>query len=377
MRLLVFSIVLFIYSAVYSQENILKIQLPKSKTPEEIQVISTEDKFLLAYKAGYVTPRSQPYNFYWVDKQGTVSEADYPELRGKLIAGITQDSVHSYFYYLDGDKKSIVVNAIRENRLTGEKKACDPLVIEGKLLGVTSDKNRLIVYSFEKKAYQLRITEKVNDAPANERLFNLSFDFSKFANSDIAFIPEGAVIGASQASARVKIFIRSPNILIIWDDPFEEYSPSPQNIYKTVLININTRTGELSNKMVPEMSKGNFRSFLLSKYLFRVVAWAGDFTLQMFDMEKGELLNSKTLLYDKKYKENFVFLREGRDNTISKEETLRQMMDVSHMCDPFVVAQEDPLSDQGFIVTWGTYYNGKGTFGPTALGVQGLIIMAG
>ncbi|HEU5148504.1 MAG TPA: hypothetical protein VFT90_17375, partial [Chryseosolibacter sp.] len=231
-------------------------------------------------------------------------------------------------------------------------------MIEGKLLGVTSHKNRLIVYSFEKKTYQLRITEKVNDAPASERLFNLSFDFSKFSNSDIAFVPEGAVIGASQASARVKIFIRSPNILIVSDDPFDEYSPSPQNIYKTVLININTRTGELSNRMVPEMSKGNFRSFPLSKYLFRVVAWAGDFTLQMFDIENGELLNSKTILYDKKYKDKFVFFREGRDNTISKEETLRHMMDVSHMCDPFVVAQEDPLSDQGFVVTWGTYYNG-------------------
>lgn len=244
------------------------------------------------------------------------------------------------------------------------------------MIGITGNESSVFIYSFEKKTYRLKVTEKLNDKIVNERLYGLSFDLSKFKTSDIAFVPEGSIIGAAQASARVKVFAGPEHVKIIVDDPYDEYALSVQNNYKTILIDIDTKTGAVLNKMIPEMSKGNFRSFPLSKHLFRTVVWGDDFTLQMFDLEKRQFVNSKKIVNDRKYKDQKVFFREGSQNSISQAESLSHMIKVSRLCVPFVLAEKDPQSDSGVVVTWGTYYNGRGVQAPILPGAMGLMIMA-
>ncbi len=373
--ILTLSIVFLVISLSYGQKNIIKIPLPEKKDPDAIQVINFADELFVGYKIEYPNSKTKPYYFYWADKFA-FREVDFPELNGKVISAITRDSLHTYFHYVEEDNKLISLGAIKENRLTGKKESCAPTTVDGSLLGITGNEDRIFIYSFEKKTYRLRVTEKVNDKVVNEKFYGLSFDFSKVKSSDIAFIPEGSVIGVAQASARIKIFISSDHARIVFDDPFNEYAPEPQNNYKTILIDINMQTGVVSNKMITETTKGNFRSFPLSKYLIRTVAWGNDFTLQVFDMEKGAFINSKKIVNEKKYKEQMVFLREGLKNTISRTENLWNMIKVSGLCVPFVLAEKDPQTDNGLLITWGTYYNDRGMLGPLGGGVMGLVIMA-
>lgn len=368
------SLALLVFFTSYGQHNITKFRLPDHKEADAIQVINFGDELFVGYKIQYPKPKTKPYYFYWIS-EGAVHEVDFPELNGKLISSITRDSLHNFFHYVEEENKLISLGTIKENRLTGKREACAPTTVEGRLIGITGNENTVFIYSFEKKTYQLKVTEKLNDRIVNERLYGLSFDLSKFKPSDIAFVPKGSVIGAAQASARVKVFVGPEDVKIIMDDPYDETALPVQNNYKTVLIDIDTKTGAVLNKIIPEMSKGNFRSFPLSKYLFRAVAFGNDFTLQMFDMEKRQFVNSKKIVNDKKYKGQKVFFREGSKNRISQTESLSNMIQVSWQCVPFVLAENDPQSDSGVVVTWGTYYNGRGVQAPVMPGGLGLMIM--
>jgi hypothetical protein len=363
-------------STSFSQEKIIKIQVPEKKTPEEIQIINFEDELFVTYKIDYLNPKTKPYFFYSIDKEGIHHETDFAELNGKIISSITSDSLQNYFHYIEDDNKSISLGAIKRDRLTGKKTSCAPTTIDGRLLGITANEERLFIYSFEKKTYQLRVTEKINDKLVTEKLYPLSFDFSKFKRNDIAFIPEGSVIGAEQASVPVKIFVGSNYVRIVFDDPFNEFAPVPQNNYRTILIDINTKTGDILNRSIVETSKGNFRSFPLSNYLTRAVVWGNDFTLQVFDIKKGKLVNSKKIVNEKTNKDQMVFFREGNKNIISRNENLFHMIKVAPLCVPFVLAEKDPLTDNGLLVTWGTYYNSRGAMGPGMGGPAGLLVMA-
>ena len=359
----------------YGQHSITKIPLPDKQEADAIQVINFGEELFVAYNLKFPKPKTNPFHFYWVT-EGLVEEVDFPELKGKLISCITRDSLHNYFHYFEEENKLISLGVIKENRLTGKKETCSPTTVDGRLIGITGSKERVFIYSFEKKAYSLKVTEKVNDKIVNESLYGLSFDLSKFKGSDIAFVPEGSFIGTAQASARIKVFAGPEHIRITFDDPFDEHASSLQNNYRTTLVDINTRTGAVSNKMFTEASKGNFRSFPFSKYLFRTVMWGKEFTLQMFDVEKGELVSTKKIVNDKKYKEQKVFLREGLRNRISQTETLSNMIQSSWACVPFVVVDKDVQTDSSAIVTWGTYYNGHGVQALPLPSVMGLMIMA-
>ena len=369
------SVALLVFFTSYGQHNIIKFRLPDHKEADAIQVINCGDELFVGYNIEYPRPKTKPYYFYWVS-EGAVHEVDFPELNGKLISSVTRDSLHNFFHYVEEENKLISLGAIKENRLTGKREACAPTTVDGRLIGITGNENSVFIYSFEKKTYHLKVTEKQNDKVVNERLYGLSFDLSKFKTSDIAFVPEGSVIGAAQASARVKVVVGREHVRIIMDDPYDEHALSVQNNYKTVLIDIDTKTGAVLNKMIREMSKGNFRSFPLSKYVFRTVVWGNDFTLQMFDMEKRQFVNNKKIVNDKKYKDQKVFFREGSQNRISQTESLSHMIQVSGMCVPFVLAEKNPQSDSGVVVTWGTYYNGRGVQAPLLPGAMGLMIMA-
>lgn len=359
----------------YGQHNITRIPLPDREKADNIQVINFEKELFVAYKVEFPKPKTNPYHFYWV-REGLVEEVDFPELNGKLISSVTRDSLHNYFHYFEEKNKSISLWGIKENRLTGKKEISSPTTIDGRLIGITGSRERVFIYSFEKKAYRLKVTEMVNDKIVNESLYGLSFDLSKFKGSDIAFIPEGSFIGTTQASAPIKVFAGPEHVRITFDDPFDEFASSPQNHYKTTLVDINTQTGTVSNKMITEASKGNFRSVPFSKYLFRTVMWANELTLQMFDVEKGELVSTKKIVSDKQHKDQKVFLREGLRNRISQNETLSNMIHSSWACVPFVVADKDVQTDSSAVVTWGTYYNGRGALPLPSPNVIGLVIMA-
>lgn len=359
----------------YAQHNITKIPLPDRKEADDVQAINFGKELFVSYRIKFPKPKTNPFHFYWVS-EGVAEQVDFPQLEEKLISCITRDSLHNYYHYFEKKNKFISVGAIKEKRSTGEKETCAPTTVDGRLIGIIASKDRVFIYSFEKKAYTLKVTEKVNDKVVNERLYGLSFDLSKFKVSDIAFVPEGSFIGTSQASARVKVFAGPQHVRITFDDPFDEHAPSPQTNYKTTLVDINTQTGVVSNKMFIEASKGNFRSFPFSNYLFRTATWANEFTLQMFDLEKGQLVSTKKIVYDKKYDDQNVFIREGAKNRISQTETLSNMVNVSWACVPFVVVDKEAQADSTAIVTWGTYYNDRGIQPIPFANMTGLMIMA-
>lgn len=341
-----------------AQSPVYKIPLPAKKYPIDLQVAKADSGLFVSFKLSYAGYGANLYKTYLIKRDGTLCETNVPELEDKLVVGITSDSNFRYYHYIERQKKLFVLGALKENLSTGEKLLSPSTIVANSILGFTCNDTSLTVYSYEKKSYTLQVTVKTNETVASQSNYNLSFDFSRFRNSDVCFLPEGTAIEADQAIAHVKMFVNRDHITLVHDDPYREMSNGVQNFFKTVVIDIDCKSGEILNRMIPETSRSQFRSYAFDKHLYKIVSEADAFSLHVFDIETGALLYQKKIGSSASEKGYPVYQKNQDPNFSStKTITLEEMTKTAWLCVPYVIVQEG--EDSNVVITLGTFLNEK------------------
>jgi hypothetical protein len=351
-------IFLFLAKPLTAQRVVAEIDIPKGmgNDPRELQVLALQDSLFFAYENAFTKKGYKPFNSLLILPTDEIKTLPYDLLEGKILCGVVNDHGEKLFYFLQAERKSIVLKGARVSLRTDAVTVLpESLELRGSLIGTDVRDNFLFIYAFEKKTFKLKVTKVSAFSVIEEKEFPISVDFSRFKHSEISFLPENVPIGSGQASAKVKVLLQGENIAIVVDEPFDEYLET-HKFFKTTVIRINTMNGEVRNRLFLEPSEWKFRSAISNDYLFRVVAAEG-FVFQIFDLKNGNPIFSKVFPADNSTKEITSYFREGRANRIAQEKVYN-LASAMGVAIPYVVTYDDKIQGK-LIVLCGTYYDAK------------------
>jgi hypothetical protein len=371
--LVVLQFVLF-YS-VQAQRTHAEFPIPNGSSPREVQCVAMHDTLLVTYQFAPPGPAGYPlFNSLLVLPDGTITKPKLDQLRDKILCGIEDNGANRLLYFLTESRKGISLGALNVTA-TMQKPIVigDTLLANGRLIGSDIRNNDLYLYTFEKDSYLFNVIRINQLKVVEEKKYKLSFDLSQFNPAQIAFIPEGVLPGAEQASAKVKIMLQDDYINLIVDECHDQYNEKLR-LYKTTVVHINTHTNETSIHVYTEDTPRKFRSFLVGNYLFRAIHYFDAFNLQVFDIRSNREVYHEMLVADKAANEILVYFREGKANRIDTLETLYYTIGASPMCEPFIIVQNDDAASN-YKITWGTYFNGKGIAPLVMANPAGLMVM--
>ena len=327
--------------------------------PKDIQCMAVRDSIFLSFRSGdNVFTR-------WVLPDGKIVDAWLTGLKDKLLCGITAHNNRlKTFYFVEQEKHNIVIKALRTDQANNSNAFLPgQLELSGIFIGSYTEGENLLVFSFEKKKFQLRVTTVNRLRISEDRLYAISFDPGRYKSAQMTLIRDGSVLGSVQALARVKIFIRSGEISIVVDDE-EPYLNEQYHLHGTTLIRLNKASGETNIKFFMDSTDYSFSSFLLDSYLFT----ARRKDISIFDVNTGKLLQTIDIGLDKSMKERLIFIKKGNSNRIWKNEPLYAAKRKPGR--PYIVVNKDTLQNS-YVLTWGVYEDERGMIMP-AMGPAGL-----
>lgn len=373
-RILSVCVFLFLTKTLTAQRVVAEIDIPKGmgNDPHDLQVLALQDSLLFAYENVSIKKGYKPFNSLLILPTDEIKTLSYDLLEDKILCGVVNNSGEKLFYFLEEERKSIVVKGARINFKTDAVTLVpESLELRGSLIGTDVRDNFLFIYAFEKKTFKLKVTKVSGFSVIDEKEFPLSVDFSRFKSSEISFVPTNVPVGSEQASTKVKILLEGENIAIIVDEPFDEYLETRQ-LLRTTVIRINTITAEIKNRLFVEPTERKFRSTISKNYLFRAVAGNSDYALQVFNLNNGNPILSKVFRKDNSTKEIVSYLREGRANRI-RQEKLYNLVSTAPLTTPYVVTYNDQITGK-LIVLCGTYYDTKNVLISQPFDVVGIMV---
>jgi hypothetical protein len=366
---------LVFFCSVQAQRIHAEFAIPNGSIPLELQCIAMHDTLLVTYQSAPPGPGGYPlFNSFLVLPDGATTKLKLDLLKDKILCGIENNGTNKLLYFLSESRKGISLGALKTTAMLEKPTVIgDTLLSNGRLIGNDVRDNDLYLYTFSKDTYLLNVLRINQLKVVEQKKYKLSFDLSQFNPAQIAFIPEGILPGVEQASAKVKIMLQGDYINLIVDECHDQYNEKLK-LYKTTVVHINTRTSETSIHVYTESTSRKFRSFLVGNYLFRAIHYFDAFNLQVFDIRSNREIYQKMLIADKAAKDIPVYFREGKANRIDTLERLHHMIDISQMCEPFIIVQNDSATNN-YKITWGTYFNDKGITPLAMANPAGLMVM--
>jgi hypothetical protein len=375
-RLAVILIQIFCYRSVFPQQLSTELGLPKGHDPTKVQFLSLNNFFFLSYQTPFVTKNNRDgfkkFTAYLIGKKGEVRRINSDFFEDKIICGAVEADQQILFYYLQEDRKNILLKGANLNLESNEVTPLEKTItVPGNFIGGNVRDDRFFIYAFEKNNFLIKIVEVELLDMKSEKQFKLPINLSKFKAREIAFIPEQIQVGSIQATAKVKVMPQGNKIRIVVDDPFKEHEERA-HLYKTTAIEIDYETGQSIIKVFTEETPYQFRSTIYKGHLFRTVNTFNQLKLQIYNLNSGSEVFRQLLPRDNSTKEVGVIFRENSTNHFSGETRLYDMISGSDLSLPFLLVDENE-GDGKLFLTWGTYWE-RNTLGPVGPSLVGMMV---
>lgn len=275
-----------------------------------------------------------------------------------------------YYYFFSGKKEKLLLKAIVEKpEFSSRKESVIELPVAGMLIGSKLSNNLSLLF-FDEEVNQFTILEIRGLKVISERKYSLPEQFSKYVKkpSDVELFTEQSELNTFKGWSKVKVYWYN-NVYIAIDEP--AISGNTKRAVQTQVYLLNDEHESNEVIVIPEESRDDFRSYILDKKLFRSVVSKTKFTLSVYDLDSKELLGREEIL---KGQATFnTYFRYGRENRISKNETIDIMIRTAGLSSPSLNVLKD---SSGYLIQWGLYFNDKGMQGPAGMAsLAGLLVM--
>jgi hypothetical protein len=333
---------------VFGQKKIGEVKWNSPYPPLQLQINAFKDTLYLNYDDfGY-----EVYDAKIVFPDGSSINSPLKDLSKAAICGIFgKGSFKTVYFIEEGRKRTFVKSAIFNSKYF-KVNIINVDTINGNYIGSEVLDERLIVYSFQKKTKELRISEVVEQKVKKEILLKLPIDISKFKENEIAFLRENEFIRPEQALANVKIISSKDSLKIVVDDAFREFADEVKDP-KTLSMIIDKKSGAIETHVFKESNK-YFSSFIVDKYLFRYIPNTDFFDLQVFDLSTGIRILFQRFFSDKSLDKVVGVTRQGRENLISYYDGIGGFKNFDP---PFTHVNRNSKGD--YIIVLGEYFNLK------------------
>jgi len=92
----------------------------------------------------------------------------------------------------------------------------------------------------------LNVVEVEKDEIKKMSTFSISFDFSKYKDSHLQYIPQQSYLTLSESSSRMKVYLDKDILIISVDEPAEHWSAAIEGVIpKTLIYTFNLSTSEI------------------------------------------------------------------------------------------------------------------------------------
>ena len=300
---------------------------------------------------------------YWIDSAGNFTESNIvtTDSLDDFVTGIIRQGTDYYSYLLGGSGQKTIVYT----RKNGVEASMRELELEGRAFTAFERGKAFIVATYSKKEKYLRVFRIVSNVVAEKKEFLLPIDLSQYKANQIQFVASNNLFMLSESAAKLKLHLDDQKLTIVADAPFEQWYEQTGVTPKTSILILDLITGEVNVRTVLDSSRDDFRSFYFEGMLYRTVSTNTKFDLQVID-GTGKIVNRFMMPRADAAKKQNVFFREGRENKISKDETLFHMMQTVNSTKPGLHVERN--HEGKLIITWTTYFDsngGGGMVGPT------------
>jgi|GEM_PF-3899178 len=321
-----------------------------------ISSIAFEDSLFLKINS----PSLLKDQWFWLSKDGKHREVDLKELNGEFIFAITKTADRATYYYFRENSKRIILNYTQVLKDGSTKFSRTPIAIDGRFIGSYVDSTLHILTFNKKEKFLLTDTEIDDGLKIGESDFPLSINLSNFKVHQIALIDEGGYQSPMQSKALVKIYNHKKELIVVADDPFQQYKNEQNNFFITTVIRIDKQTRKLVTNSLFEQRQGNFRSIVWGNYLFKLIYdnqnGEGGIELGVFQLDN--LKNKK--IQHIPFKAINKVARLGSDNRtidLFPEGKKRRKVDVGINASPFILI--DSLDNKNLILMIGSNFEPK------------------
>jgi len=322
---------------------------------QDMEVASMSFRDSLFLKISY--PSAFKYQYFWCTKGGTHEEVKLKELDRETIFAITKNPSAITYYYLSKDSKKIEVSSLEVQNDGLKVFSKNPIEIDGKFLGSYTDRT-LHIYTFNKKEkFLLTDTEIDGGSVIGETSFQLSINLSNYKGYQIAFIPEGSYPSPQQLKAAVKIYNRKKELIIVADDPWEQFKNEQNSFFTTTVLRINKQSKKAVTNTLFEQRQGNFRSEVWGNYLIKLIYddhnGVGGIELEMIQLDNMK----RKIIQHIPFKRVNKIARLGNSNRtidLFPEGKKKRKVDVGTNASPFVLI--DSINNK-LILTLGSNFD--------------------
>jgi hypothetical protein len=250
----------------------------------------------------------------WISGKGIKHDLDIPEVKDKLLAGITSEGNKKKYYFVETEIKKQTLRCLSIDE-TGTRWEQGHVEIPGIVLGIFFT-NYLHLICTNPKDKILRVMQIDDLKVKGEKTFIFNESVIKKKRTTFAFWNSGKRISPSEAIASVKILRQDSLLIMSVDDPFDEFD-NKQTLYKTTVYKLNLVTGKQSMLFFVEPSEAPFNSIIFDGHLFRIVM-GKETHLQVFKLNTAtQILSVKPSSFGKDAA-NYSYFINGEKNTIEK-----------------------------------------------------------
>ena len=152
--------------------------------PKDIQCIAVRDSIFLSFRSGdNVFTR-------WVLPDGRIADAWLTGLKDKLLCGITaHNNRMKTFYFLEQEKHTILIKAMQTDQANNSNAFLPgQLELSGIFIGSYTEGENLLIFSFEKGNFQLRVTTVKRLQISEDKLYAVSLDPGRYNRDQMTII---------------------------------------------------------------------------------------------------------------------------------------------------------------------------------------------
>ena len=357
-----------LFSSAYSQEVINEYEIPDKHTFQDVELFSNGDS-IIANMSLWFQGATQLKSYVLPPKGDLTALPTFRwTTRKDIIGSVPRPGGIKRMYYLNQEKKQFTILATDVNlEDRGWVHVPGNLVLEGKMLGMFTNKNEAVVFYYDKGTIHEIVLDGLTTSA--KKSYALPPSMSEVNIRDVTLCADGEHIGALQAKSFVKIFVSDEWITAVHD----HWGYGYKSVYTTV-ARCERSSGKVISRTIP--TEGIISSTMLDTLLYRTKNSKSVFTLEVFGISSAKKIYEHKIESIPAHETQMVYLREGRANRIRKTESLKHMMHVMRFdtqFDPFVIAQHHGDST---LITWGNYVDDNGMQGPAGLDpVAGMILM--
>ena len=299
-----------------SAQKVVTEIVTNAKYSPRLQSMLSGDSILFRFKESTFSSHGT-FKTMWISATGIRRDLNLDINPDRSLVAFASEGKHEKYYFIESEKRKYFLSCLTLDVEGGtETWNVGKLEIPGMLLGSFFSDDLYLVCMNPNETI-LKVIQISDLKVKKERRIALPAPLLKKKKTTVALVDQNAPLTPAQAMAAVKIYRQDSLLLVLVDDPFDEFDKN-QIHSKTTIYRINLESGRYSIRFVPEISKNLFYSIIFDGHLYRIVN-AKDTEVQIYKISTGEIINIFKLSTFKEDPNAFAYWVNENDNNIRRE----------------------------------------------------------